>query len=1195
MTRARVPTAVLRWWPLGRGRPRPPEVPIADLPLRADLLGTDALRLHGEALAVSHQVATRRAPDRLLARLAENEEVICATAAALARATTGPRIPPAGEWVLDNLHLVEDQIRAIRRDLPPKFGRELPQLAGGPSAGLPRVYDIAQEAVAHGDGRVDAAALQVLIEGYQARTPLLLAELWALPIMLRITLVENLRRICTRLRADRAWVERGHAWAGRLLELAESDPKSVVLAVADLARSPPEPASAFVAEVARHLHARRGDLSLALGWIEQWLSEAGTTIEDRVHAEHLQQAEDQLTVGNTIGTLRFVATWDWRAFVERNSVVERALLRDPASVHGRMDFATRDQYRHRIERVARESGRSELEVAETALALAAREAGDAVRGHVGYWLVDEGLPELLSATGARGRRALALHRAAGRMRIPGFFATLAAVTGLIVAAIVPAWAGLAPLVLVGVAVPALFVASDLAVALLAWAATQGPPKRLPSLDPDAGIPPGHRTLVAIPTLVGPAEEVDALVDGLEVRYLANRDPLLHFALVTDFYDADREVLPGDDALVAHAVEAMAALRRRHPEAPDAFFLFHRPRTYDPCEGRCLGAERKRGKLNDVNDLLRGMGRERFSVVDGDASVLDQVTHVLTLDRDTELPLGAARALVAIAAHPLVAPRLAGGRVVRGHGLLQPRVGSSFASTRTRYARACGADPGMDPYTRSGTSDLYQDLFSEGSAFGKGLHHVDTFRAVAGGLPPNRILSHDLLEGCLCRSALASEVLVIEDHPPSYLGDARRRHRWVRGDWQLLWWLGPLVPSRDGWVRNPLSALGRWKIADNLRRSLVAPSLVALLWLAWAAAPRPAATTLLLLAVPFVAPSLGVLSELVRKPRDSLWRMHVDATRRTLGRGVVRSLVTLATLPDEAARALDAIVRTLWRVLVTGRRLLEWDPSHRVDGSSGRDPLALWYLAMAPSPLLAALAAAGVASRPEAVGAAAPVLAAWALSPAILRWSARPSVRVRRRPLRDQDRAMLRGLARRTWGFFEATVGEAEHWLPPDNLQEVPEPVVAHRTSPTNIGLALLSGLAAHDLGYVSTSALVTRTAATLRTVARLERDRGHPYNWYDTRTLAPLPPRFVSSVDNGNLAAALVALRQGLFELRDAPLLPERTFEGLADTLALVGEGAVEVGEAPGSLRAARQRLSEVAAAASALAAGLPPESEARV
>jgi hypothetical protein len=970
----------------------------------------------------------------------------------------------------------------------------------------------------------------------------------------------------SRVAADR--IDRNHAdsWADQMTEVAEKDPQSLILMIADMVRSSPPMVSSFVAEFARRLQGQSPALALPLTWIEQQLAESGLTIEQLVQSENQQQAADQVSISNTIGSLRFLGAMDWREFVETMSVVERTLREDPAGVYGKMDFATRDRYRHVVENIAKSSLLTEGEIARQAIDLAQQRvaSGDAENraAHVGYYLIDKGLPQLGRAARVRPSIARTVHEMTGRFSLSLYLGAILLITVVFTVALVEkAHAGGLhgwPLALTGMV--ALLCAGQLAVVLVNWLATLlATPHALPRMDLSAGIPPELRTLTVVPAMLTGAREVEDLVEALEVRFLANRVANLHFGLLTDFQDGREETLPEDAPLLQLARTRIEELNEKYRGARNgAFFLFHRPRCWNAQEGLWMGYERKRGKLAALNSLLRGATGSDFSLIVGETAVLPGVKYVITLDTDTQLPRDSAWQFVGAMAHPLNRPRFDENkqRVTEGYGILQPRVAVSLPGTnRSRYARLWGSEPGIDPYTRA-VSDVYQDLFGEGSFIGKGIYDVDAFeRSLKGRFPENRILSHDLLEGCYARAGLLSDVQLYEEYPSRYSADVSRRRRWIRGDWQIARWLLPRVPGLSGPRKNTLSGLSRWKIFDNLRRSLTPFAMILLLLLGWTVLSPAWLWTLAVIAILLIPPLLGSILSLFQKPDDVLLRQHLSAWAHSTKRHCAQAIFTFVCLPYEALYSLDALVRTAGRMLFTHRRLLEWNPSGGPGRDDGSDLFASTQ-SMWSGPAIVIIAVTGLTlSRPASLAVAGPAFILWFASPAIAWWISLPLSR-RRARLTAVQTTFLRNLSRKTWAFFETFVSAEDNWLPPDNFQENPAGIIAHRTSPTNMGLALLANLSAWDFGYVSTAQLVERTANALQTMKGLERFRGHFYNWYDTRSLQPLPPLYVSTVDSGNLAGHLLTLRAGLLALPDQKILGPRWFDGLADTLKQLQETA---------------------------------------
>jgi cellobiose phosphorylase len=1176
-----------------------------EAPLRAELFSADQMEQHGKYLAGTHRLALTREPDQLLARLADNERVLLGTCRLLSGTVTeNRRITPAGEWLLDNFYLIEEQIRTAKQHLPKGYSRELPRLAHGPSAGLPRAYDIAMEAISHGDGRVDPENLDRFVAAYQKQMPLKLGELWAIPIMLRLALIENLRRVAARIASGTVNRDLADHWADRMLEVAETDPKSLILVIADMARSSPPMLSPFVAELARRLQGQSLTLALPLTWIEQRLSEEGATIEQLVQAETQSQAANQVSISNSIGSLRALSAMDWRKFVEMMSVVEKKLQEDPVGVYSEMDFSTRDSYRHAVEEMARHSPLSEVEIARKAIQLAHDGAASASlalgsvgfneadggvadpfrMAHVGYYLIDKGRPRLERLAKVRWSLIKAVGKFGHRFPLWWYLGSITLLTtlfswGLLTTAYND---GLEGWQLAAGGIIAVLCTSQLAVALVNWVATLlATPKLLPRLDFSKGVPAHCRTLTVIPTLLTHVQGIEDLIEALEVRFLANRDPRLHFGLLTDFKDAPEETLASDKPLLAFAQARIEALNQKYRQTVnsldgDPFFLFHRPRRWNAQAKMWMGYERKRGKLAELNSLLRNGGEDKFAVVLGTTSILAAVKYVITLDTDTQLPRDSARQFIGTMAHPLNQPCFnqavvgakakngkSAHRVIEGYGILQPRVAVSLSGTnQSRYARLFGSEPGIDPYTRT-ISDVYQDIFDEGSFIGKGIYDVDAFElALKDRFPDNRILSHDLLEGCYARSALLSDVSLYEEYPARYSTDAARRHRWIRGDWQIAGWLLSRVPGAgSSHYKNPLSLLSQWKIFDNLRRSLVPAALALLLILGWALSPQPSFWTLVAIGIILIPSVCASALTLIRKPDQILPRQHVVTVLHSTGRYLVQTILTLACLPYEAWFSLDAIIRSTWRILLRSKRAMEWSPSNESNRDfEGRDPTSLVsaYLSMWSAPFIAvAVTVWLLVMQPNALPFAGPILLLWLGSPTIMWWISRPLPR-RVAKLTSEQTVFLEKTARQTWAFFETFVGPEDNWLPPDNYQEHPLPVVAHRTSPTNIGLALLANLSAYDFGYLQAGQLLKRTANTFATMATLERYQGHFYNWYDTQSLKPLVPLYVSSVDSGNLAGHLLTLRPGLLALADLKISGPRLFEGLSDTVKILVDVADE-------------------------------------
>ena len=1161
--------------------PASPENPAADAPapppLRVEGAGHLSLLQAVTALAREGTNAVPPGSRDLLRRFRDNARTLERTTATLGRLTAaGKPVPGETEWLLDNYYVIEEVVREVRTDLPRRYYRELPALGFGLFTGMPRIYPVAATLLRHTDSALSEPQIREVVRAYQETTPLSTGEVWAVPTMLRLALLESLRRLGDQITATIASRDEAAAAveAARTLRVP---------------RLPRQPSDAFIVALADGLRDNEPQPGAGADAVEAWSTRYLVDLAQARHREYSRQAANQVSIGNAVTGLRLLGVIDWSVFFEATSLVEAELRTDPGEVYARQDFPTRDRCRRAVERLARGAGWNEVGVARAAVTAATAHARDPLSGQVSYFLIGDGRAEFERSLAYRPRWSDRWRGWLLGMPCVAYFGSLLGILLLLlVPAVVLSWHGVPAALLVAFA--CLLPLSEVAVTLTNFLLCRLlPPRVLARLDMRQGIPADCATFVVIPTLIGKPEGAAGLVERLEQHYLANprRQPVLRPA--DRLHGRPAETAPADEECVRNLLAGIARLNARYAPGPTArFFLFHRKRLFNLPENTWIGWERKRGKLQEFNDLLRGSTHTSFTTTSVPLAAVPRVRYVLTLDTDTVMQRDAARSMIAALAHPLNVARLSadGRRVEGGYGVLQPRVSFLYTTGfRSWFAKLFAGSVGIDPYSAA-VSDTYMDLFDRGTFTGKGLYDVDAFRATADrAFPDNHILSHDLIESNYARCALATDVEVFDEFPARYHVYARRDHRWVRGDWQLLPWLGPTVPLPGGGrAPNVLPALERWKIVDNLRRSLVPAGVVALVVLGSTILPGYALGWLLLALLPFLLPpTLYVVQAMMRllggaPPRAEFTRAGTDLVN-TLG----QSALQVVLVANQAWLLLDAILRTLWRVFVSRRRLLEWETAAATEGRLGSG-LAMFVGTMWPACLIA-VAGAGLVWLvvPDDLLVVGPVFAAWLLSP-LVAWGVSAPRRLAEAPLAPDQVRELRRITRKTWDFFETFVGAEDNWLPPDNYQEVPRDVVAHRTSPTNMGLYLLATLAAHDFGYVPTTELIARLKHSLDTFDRLERHRGHFLNWYETNTLATLHPAYVSTVDSGNLLACLITLANGLVE--KARLEPtDAAGQGLRDTLVLVetewaplrdkatpaaseavGDALREAGEAVGSI-----------------------------
>jgi len=1129
-------------------------------------------------LAVEDQVdpAPQR-NTRLLERLRQARQWIHRVCSDLSEAAfLEQRTTPIAEWILDNEYIIEGNVRDVQQNLTRRFCQALPALESKPYRGLPRIYGLARELVSHAGLRLDRENIVAFVEAYQSERTLTIAELWAIPQLLRIALIEGIQDLAARGLTELRDREIADFWANRLITANRRDPNHLFSIMAELTENQPSPSPYFAFQLVDHLY----DEEAALGPVQSWLARIyRAPLSELSVREQNRQSTDQVSISNAFTSLRQLALLDWRQIFERVSHVERLLRLDPSGIYARMDFATRDRYRRAVEEVARRSGLAEEKVAQHAIDLAARAVGTASEDvrwiHAGTYLVGEGRRELDRLISRQAAPLYFLRQWSYRHHSAVYFLGLTFVFAIFVSFIF--LLGLREQTLhtrILIALLSLIPASQLSLEVVNYLIMRiFQPRTLAKMDfEDSGIPDGFRTLVVVPMLLVDSQTVGAEVDKLEIRYLANREDNLLFSLFTDHTDSKDLRREEDEPLVHAAIARLETLNQRY--GGKRFFLFHRERSWSESEQKYIGWERKRGKLEELNRLIDGTRPANAGrlVYVGDPARLADVRFIITLDSDTQLPSGTARRMIETLAHPLNQPRLdAEGRILPGsYTIIQPRVSPSLPSTSASpFSRLFSYVVGIDPYTRA-VSDVYQDLTGEGSYHGKGIYDVRAFsRVLSGRFPEEWLLSHDLIEGAHVRVGLASDIELLDEFPKDYLTYARRQHRWIRGDWQIADWILPSIPVPGGRRgRNILSGFNRWKILDNLRRSLIPTTSLALLAVSWLTSSRMEwISTLVVVAL--------LLFQTLAQPftsattRQGLKRLSISK----LAHDLLRTVVEASLIPHQTWLALNAILRVWYRRLISHRHLLEWT-SARVRRWSALTHPPVFFLSMSLISLLSGIAGWAVYYwMPANFMLAAPWLGLWFLSP-LIGWllNFRPRAKPQSFLLHARDLMYLRKVARRTWRYFSDFVSEETSWLPPDNYQVFHQDQLAMRTSPTNIGLWMLSALAARDFGYFTGDQVVETLHRSLETIARMERHEGHLLNWYDVQTLKPLEPRYVSTVDSGNLLGALWSLEHGLEELVQRPVLDGCLFEGLRDT----GEVFKEVIEPEGIPRPHAEALEEL-------------------
>ncbi len=1126
-------------------------------------------------LAKTHQKAGGKVVLRPIKPILEASKItLTETYRALSKIVKSDKeLTPASEWLMDNFYIIQEQMVQVAIDFPKAYQKNIPTTTKGEFKGLPRVYEIVLNMLTHTDNILDFDVLTEYVNSYQEEETLQLGELWAIPIMARLFLIEILAKK-----------------ANRILEIKniKIEVENFVLSMEgkDL-REPGFFSHAISNWVKRHegnsglmyllelynqlqtaglLHEEQNR------WFHYYIRQYEVVLEDALHQEAQKQSRLQVNIQNAIFSLRQIAETEWSDFVEDCSVINHIFKNDPSCHYSKMDFNTRDRYYKVVEKMSRHSTFSEEEVAGMVLQLAKKQDAhlleeekdqllnqNHVKRHIGYYLIGNGYGDLIRETGYHMPIKERLHRAFERhfslYLTTVFLLTLFFISTLYLATGVH---GYAPMFMIAIILISVFPALDLSISIIhRFFAFFLPPRVLPKMDYKEGIPSHSRTLVVMPTLISSEEDVLRQIENLEVQFLANPDPGLQFAILSDFKDAKTKYLDSDDATLKTATAAIIELNQKYTSKyGDKFFLLHRERLWNESENAWMGWERKRGKLEELNHLICDPTYESsYCIIAGDfftSIISPPVQYIITLDADTKLPPGSAKKLISAISHPLnrAVYDVSKGRVTQGYSIIQPRISFSPESAqKTWFSKIFSGKVGVDPYSAA-VSDIYQDLTGEAIFTGKGIYDVRAFRSLLQHqLPENRILSHDLIESTYLRAGLATDIELYDDYPGTYASYSKRVHRWTRGDWQIASWIFPFVPGKNGRMPNPINLQSKWKILDNLRRSLnyftfTLFFIAGLFWL-----PGSAWIWILaafgILAFPTY---VSLYSDLLNRQAKVRWKLHMAKVRENLKINTIQSLSVLIILPHQALIQIDAILRTLYRLFISKKWLLEWTTSSQQENS---ESTSLWGYCkvMSPSVILGiGIMIMAYLNFPHYLWIVTPFFMFWAGAPVYV-WLISKPIITRLEFVSELEKRRLRMYARRTWLYFERFVNEDHCWLPPDNYQEDPPLLIAHRTSPTNIGMAIVSNQTAYNMGFITLGMLLERQQKSLHAILKLKKYNGHLFNWYETQNGEVLSPHYISTVDSGNLAASIIVAKEAIKEVMKTKDINKHFILGLRDTL----------------------------------------------
>ncbi|AJA47338.1 protein NdvB [Clostridium pasteurianum DSM 525 = ATCC 6013] len=1054
-------------------------------------------------------------------------------------------IVPAAEWLMDNLYLIEKEYKDIKHNLPEYCYKSLPAINKGLFKGYPRIYHIAMEIVSHADGKIDENTIVSFIESYQKQTVLTNAELWALPNMLRIALLHNIGSITNKIvtvqrektRADKISDELINAVNNGVLEekLNNITSEKIKFTIH------------FAGRLLKDLRDNGIEDKSIYDWIENNLAAIESNSEKIVIVEHQREIRFQLSMGNCINSIREVEALNWSQSFEKLSYMEEILRQDPSGIYSKMDFQSRDYYRHNLEKMAKKMNLPESYLAKLCVrcAMDAEDRGEEkeYEKHVGYYIIDDGVNCINKKIKHRSSVSfLKKHKAFWYILL-----NLAGTAGLVAFIIARSLADdtnfiLWKYIVSGIAI--VIPCSEIINSILNWSINHlTTPKFVPKIDLTEGIPGDCKSIVVIPAILNNEETVHNLMNKLEVYYLANEEDNLYFALLGDFKDSSTENEEEDNKINEAGLKDAKILNDKYKRKKDIFYFFNRSRMYNKNQGLWLGWERKRGKLMEFNELLRGNRETSYNVTSGSVMELQDVKYVITLDSDTQLPRDTAKKLIGAMTHILNKAVIDDNKEIkRGYGIMQPRISiDTVSANRTFYSKIFSGETGIDTYSMA-VSDIYQDLFLEGIYTGKGIYEVDIFQnTITGNIKENSVLSHDLLEGEYARCALVTDVEFMDGYPAYFNSASKRLHRWIRGDWQLL----PYI-----FKSSSLSAISRWKMIDNLRRSILAPSIIILLLFSLTIVPDGVDKWMSLIFISLICPWLFDVSEIVVSPMRGI----SISGKMSSNKNVIEQIFLIFTfLPYNAYLSLDAIFRTLYRIAISRKKLLEWQTAAYIESNINKKFTGYLSSMWMASGIAAVIAVMAYRVHNPVGYVLIPSCVLWFISPIIACLISKYRKRFSMK-LSDEERNLLRRIGRKTFAYFEDFVNDEENWLAPDNYQEDPLKGVAHRTSPTNMGMGITSNLVGYDLGYITLEELLDRLDKILTNMESLEKYKGHFYNWYDTRSKLPLHPRYISTVDSGNLVGYLWLTSKALEEYINQPLIGRRYTRGLCDILRLSNE-----------------------------------------
>lgn len=1093
------------------------------------VLDKNQLQKYLENMASEHILCSKSSKETYpIPRLKDNFNYITKTYDILnLNLKTGVQIHPAGEWLLDNYYIIEETVKGIIKELPLKKYKNFIGIASGEYKGYARIYCLAAEIIIYTDGKLELENIKEFLKSYQNKKTLNMEEIWDISLFFKIVLIEKIRRICESIYSGQIQKLKVESLIERFLERKSKEEQQFKIVYNTKNVDVGGNRYQFIEYLSYKLkkYGRQGIPYLNI--LEEEVRKQGLTVDEISKKEHYDIAIKKVSMGNSIKSIHELQRMNFIKVFESINGVEEILKQDPVNVYDNMDYTTKEYYRNKVKEISKEIKLSEIYISQKALELAKlayEKDSNTKKAHIGYYLIDGGIKDLYDL--------LQVNRKTIINKVGVYISVISIIT-LIISIVLSISLKtnnifLLILELVLILIPTSEVVIKVIQTILSKTVK---PKLIPKMDFSKGIPEEYTTMVVVPTVLDSGEKTKELLKKLEIYYLANKSENIYFTLLGDCTASKNKKEPYDHEIEENAEITLEYLNNKYPkEGLPIFNFIYRNRLWNGKEECFLGWERKRGLLNQFNEYLLGNLNNVFKInTINDWNIkrnnkLPKIKYIITLDADTNLVLNSGIELIGAMAHILNVPEIDNNKnkIISGHAIMQPRVGIDLMSSRkSKFVEIFAGMGGIDSYTNA-ISDIYQDNFDEGIFTGKGIYDLKTFSTILKNqIPENTVLSHDLLEGNYLRCGLVSDVLLLDGYPSSFNAFINRLYRWIRGDWQII-----------SWIKNPkMNLLSKFKIIDNLRRSLLEITAfinIIFLLLLNTFIDAKISSALIVSILSIIIPTvLDYINYIVFKQEGMKKQKSFSNSISGLQASFFRGIIEFLVLPYKAYISLTAIIKTIYRMKVSHKYLLEWTTSEQAE-KQAKNEMKNYYFSMIINVIIGILIIVfGILYIPLAI-----ILGiSWIVAPVICWYiSKEKHTEEAIKTLNEDEKEYLKRIGKDTWEYFNKYINEENNYLPPDNYQGDRKEKTVARTSSTNIALGLLAIVSAYDLKYIDLENAIIRLENMLTVISKLTKWNGHLYNWYNTDTLEPLVPSYISTVDSGNFIGFLYTVKQFLEE-----------------------------------------------------------------